>query len=391
MQIFEDTQTAFDRYSDRKLTKAYWLFRLFSHSWLVSIAKIKLKIAFVLGLPIEGIIRNTVFSHFCGGETLESSLPVVEELGQRNVKSILDFSVESSSEEKDIVANMLETQRSIRVASSHANVAFAVFKPTAFAHPDLLEKAACQTLQSEDEKAAVLKYENRITQLCQTAYNDGISILIDAEEARYQPYIDALCEKMMLQFNRNKPIIFNTLQMYRTDRVDYLKKLIAFARENKVYAGVKLVRGAYLEQERQRAVKQGIASPVHADKEATDNAFNEALRISTNNIDVLSIFCGTHNEVSIGLLMKLMDERGIVLNDKRVFFSQLFGMSDNISFNLAKYGYNVAKYIPYGPVREVLPYLIRRAEENTSVGKQTGRELQLIRKEIYRRRSEKEK
>ncbi len=389
MQIFDDTQTAFDRYPDSKLKKAYWLFRLFSHSWLISIAKIKLKIAFALHLPVEGIIRRTVFSHFCGGETLESSLSVVSELGGKRVKSILDFSVESSSDEKDIVANMLETMRSIRVASSHPDIAFAVFKPTAFIDPDLLEKAACLTLQNEDEKAAILRYENRITQLCQAAYDDDISVLIDAEEVRYQSYIDELCEKMMLQFNRKKPVIFNTLQMYRTDRLDYLRKLIVFAKENNVYVGVKFVRGAYMEQERQRAAQLGIVSPIYPNKQATDNAFDEALRLAVENIEVVSVFCGTHNEVSTELLMKLMAEHGIAVNDNRIFFSQLFGMSDNISFNLAKYGYNVAKYIPYGPVRKVLPYLIRRAEENTSVGKQTSRELLLIRKEIIRRKSEK--
>lgn len=385
-ELFNDTQIAFARYTTPELKKAHWMFRCFAYPSLVKMGNFFFPVAFAIKLPIKNIVKNTVFAHFCGGETLEEAMPVVEKLKQAGVQSILDFSVESSSTEASIVRNLLETQHSIKVASQHAEIPFAVFKPTGFGDPDLLEKASNGSILTDEEQALISRYENRIEQLCKAAYIAGKPILIDAEEVRYQAFIDNLVERMMLLFNKEKCIVFNTLQMYRTDRLAFLETSIAKARKDNYFLGLKFVRGAYMERERARAQKLGVQSPIYPSKEDTDNAFDEAIRIAFSNLDIVTIFCGSHNETSNALLASLIRESGISPCDKRIFFSQLFGMSDHISFNLAKLGFNVVKYIPYGPIKEVMPYLTRRAEENTSVRGQSGRELQRIKKELIRRK-----
>jgi len=310
-------------------------------------------------------------------------------MAAHRVKSILDYSVEESESEAGISLALNETLRSIRFAATSPHIPFAVFKPTAFTTSRLLEAAGSKHPLTEEENLEANRLRERIDRLCREAFDHGIPILIDAEESHYQHLIDEVAEEMMKKYNRQKAIVFNTFQMYRTDRLDFLKESYRKARKGSYFLGAKFVRGAYMEKERERAQKMGYPSPIHPDKESTDRDYDAALKFSVEHIDRISIFNGTHNENSSAYMAELMKTHGIPPDDERIWFSQLLGMSDHISFNLAHRGFLVAKYVPYGPVRHVIPYLLRRAEENTSVAGQSNRELDLIVRERNRRKAEK--
>lgn len=389
MPGFKDTQTAFEYKTNRELRKAQFLFRTVANKSMVKIGKFFVNLALKIRFPIEWIIKPTIYSHFCGGESLENCQKVVEKLAKYQVKSILDYSVEGKQNDESILAALEETLRSIRHAAAQPHIPFAVFKPTAFCRSEILLKASEGTKLSPEEDHEAQKFINRIDRLCQTAYQNNVPILIDAEDSYYQNFIDHVVTKMMEKYNRQRAIVFNTLQMYRHDRLEFLKKAYEKADKGKYFLGVKFVRGAYMEKERERASQMGYPSPIQPDKESTDRDYNAALLFSVQHLERMAVFNGTHNEKSSHYLAQLLDQYQIAKNDPRVWFSQLYGMSDHISFNLAKQGYNVAKYVPYGPVKHVLPYLIRRAEENTSVAGQTGRELSLIRNELKRRKGKK--
>jgi len=385
MLSFDNTRIAFRIKSDKDLKRAYNLFKLISCPLLVKIGNPIIRFATVFRLPIGWIIKPTAYRQFVGGETLESCKPVVEKLFSANVYSILDYSVEGKERDKTIERTLNETIRSIINAGQHTGIPFAVFKPTAFGNSRALE---ILSQESMPDKRAVLegqKFRDRINLLCSTAYDNDVSILIDAEDSFYQNFIDMVVIEMMEKYNRSKAIVYNTYQMYRVDRLNIFKNDVKKARNKGFYLGAKFVRGAYMEKERKRARKLKYKDPIHPDKKSTDRNYNIALKLSVENIDIVSVFNGTHNEFSSMYLVELMKEKGIEAGDKRLWFSQLYGMSDHISFNLAEYGYNVAKYVPYGPIRHVLPYLMRRIEENTSVKGQTGRELSFLKKEIIRR------
>lgn len=385
MLTFDNTQIAFQIKSDRDLKRAYTLFKIIAYPILVKIGNPFIKIASALRLPIGWIIKPTAYRQFVGGEVLETCGPTVEKLFTAGVYSILDYSVEGKESEKSIKEALEETLRSIKNGGAHPHIPFAVFKPTAFGNNNALELLSKGSSIEKSIMEEGEKFRQRIGHLCSTAYEKDIPILIDAEDASYQNFIDSVVMEMMAKYNTKKAIVFNTYQMYRHDRISVLENDIKQAREKKFFLGAKFVRGAYMEKERERARKLKYEDPIHPDKERTDRDFNLSLKISIDNIDIVTIFNGTHNEESSLYLVELMKEKGLEPGDKRVWFSQLFGMSDHISFNLAAQGYNVAKYVPYGPVRYVLPYLMRRVEENTSVKGQTGRELSLIKKEITRR------
>ncbi|MFW6019085.1 MAG: proline dehydrogenase family protein [Bacteroidales bacterium] len=389
MLNFEDTKIAFQNKSNGDLRWTGFLFKSLARPSLVQFGKVITNVALKSQMPIGWVIKPTLYKHFVGGETIEKCQPVVKELAQYNVKSILDYSVEGTDKEEAIESALEETLRSVRNAANDENIPFAVFKPTAFGESTMLQKVSENsplTLHDEQQKE---KFYRRIDLLCKTAYENNISILIDAEDYAYQAYIDTVVEEMMQKYNKTSAVVFNTLQMYRVDRLDFLKASISKARSQGYYYGVKFVRGAYLEKERERAYQMGYEDPIQPDKESTDADYNAALKYSVENIDIVSVFNGTHNEYSSRYLTELMEDHNIERSDNRVWFSQLYGMSDHISFNLAAEGYNVAKYLPYGPVKHVLPYLIRRAEENTSVKGQTSRELMLITQEKKRRKKEK--
>ena len=383
---FENTKIAFQNKSNRDLKRAHFLFNTLSRPAVVKTGKFFTNFALNTRFPIKWIVKPTVYMQFCGGETIEECDPVIQAMAKYNVKSILDYSVEGKEGPEEIQAALEETLRTIENAGKNEHIPFAVFKPTAFARSKALEKASSDQKLSEDEQKEVNAFRTRINTLCGTAYNNNVPILIDAEEVCYQYIIDEVAREMMKKYNREKAIVFNTLQMYRWDRLDFLKKELETAQKEGFQYGAKFVRGAYMEKEREWARKYGYLSPIHPDKPATDRDYDEALRFSVENIEKISIFNGTHNERSSLYLVELMEKHNIPSDDERIYFSQLYGMSDHVSYNLAHEGYNVAKYLPYGPVRNVMPYLIRRAEENTAVAGQTNRELKLIKKELKRRK-----
>ncbi len=387
MEMFQNTEIAFQWRSDKDLRRAYFLMKTISKPWLVNLGKALSNFAIKIHFPINWIVKPTIYSHFVGGETIEECEPLVRTLEKYNVKAILDYSVEGSEDEKKIQEALDETLKTIYNAAKDPNIPFAVFKPSAFGIPRILTKASEGADLNENEKKEVEKFRQRVYTLCKAAYDNNVPIMIDAEYYAYQKIVDDVIYEMMQKFNKERAIVYNTLQMYRRDRLDYLKYLYEQAQKDKIKIGIKFVRGAYIEQERERARRMGYPDPIHPTKEDTDRAYNAALEFSAEHIDTISIFNATHNEYSAYLLTDLMEKHGIAKDDPRCYFSQLYGMSDHITFNLAKLGYNVAKYIPYGPVRHVLPYLIRRTEENTSVAGQTPRELRLIEQEFKRRKA----
>ncbi len=386
MNLFQNTGSAFQYKTDPELKRGLMLFRAMSKPWLVKPGSIIVTAALKAKIPLGWLIRPTIFSHFCGGENIDESIEVIDKLAKFNVKSILDYSVEAKEDEEDINEVLKETLKTIEVASDNPNIPFAVFKPTAFASKALLTKASAGSTLLPSEQEELEKFRERIHTLCLAASQKNIPILIDAEESFYQEIIDKVAAEMMALFNRKKAIVYNTLQMYRHDRTDFLVRCLDEAKRGGYFPGIKLVRGAYLERERLRAKKMGYPSPVHPDKESTDRAYDNALTFCIENIDRISVFNGTHNEESCLHMIGEMKKHSIANDDQRAFYSQLYGMSDHISFNLSRLGYNVAKYLPYGPVTQVLPYLIRRAEENKAVAGQTGRELTLLKTEMKRRK-----
>jgi len=385
MLSFNNTEIAFANKSTLFLKKAYWLFKLMSMGWLIKLGTPLLNFALKINLPVKGIIKSTVFEHFCGGESIEDCESRIQELGHFNVKTILDYSVEGKQREKDFDRFLGKAVASVERASKDSNVPFCVFKMTALIPFNLLEKVSAQEQLTEEESMIFLRGRNRVDIICNYAANAGIPIMIDAEESWIQDAIDEVALIMMHRYNQERALVYNTVQMYRHDRMDYIKRLFKQSLEENFYLGLKVVRGAYMEKERARAKRKGYQDPIQPNKEATDNDFNKAMEFSLDHKDRIALCCGTHNEDSSMYLTKLMEEHELPKNFPTIYFSQLLGMSDHISFNLAKDGYNVAKYVPYGPVKEVMPYLIRRAEENTSIAGQTGRELTLIMQELDRR------
>jgi proline dehydrogenase len=383
---FDDTQIAFSYKSDRQLKKANFVFTIVNHPTISAIATGLVKVGLALRLPISGIIRTTVFDHFCGGETIEESERTIDVLGKYNVGTILDYSVEGEKTEEGFDKTCEEVLSTFEEAKKSPHVPFCVFKVTGLADGDLLTKIQAKEILTEAEKQAFEKVKDRVNRICHKAFEFQIPVLIDAEETWLQDPIDELARDMMHRYNHKSAIVYTTYQMYRTSSLPNLIAIHADAVSNKYYLGVKIVRGAYMEKERERAEKMGYPDPIQPNKEATDNDFNKALEFCIENVSRVSLVCGSHNEYSNLYLTQLLKKQNLPHNDKHVWFSQLLGMSDNISFNLANAGYNVVKYVPFGPVRSVMPYLFRRASENTSVAGQSSRELLMIRKEMKRRK-----
>ncbi len=383
---FNNTEVAFAAKSNADLSKAYVLFKTIANPGIVKAGNKMLSLALAIHFPINWAVKPTIYQHFVGGESIDSCHDAIRKLEEYNVKAVLDYSVEGKEEAEDIQLAFEETLRAIKNAGKDPNIPFAVFKPTAMGRSIVLEKASLKTEMTNQEKEEELQFRNRLHELCKTAYESDIPILIDAEHSWYQNIIDEVTNTEMALYNKEKAIVFNTFQMYRHDRLAYLDKSYKMAIDGGYFLGAKFVRGAYMEIERERAEEKGYEDPIQPDQEATDRDYNAALKYCIDNIDRITIFNGTHNEYSSQYLVDLMEEKGLAKDDNRCWFSQLYGMSDHISFNTAKLDYNVAKYLPYGPVKHVMPYLLRRAEENTSAQGQSGRELSLIMKEKKRRK-----
>ncbi|WBX72484.1 proline dehydrogenase family protein [Tenacibaculum retecalamus] len=386
MTLFNNTATAFKLKSDSELERAYFLFKMIQNQPMVRIGTAVTNFALKAHLPVEGLIRSTVFDHFCGGVTEDDCLPNIEKMHEKgNVHSILDYSVEGKEDEAQFDDALEMTLKTIDFAEEKKSIPYAVFKPTGFGRFALYQKLTEKEGHTAKEKVEWERVVARFHTVCKAAVKKDVPLLIDAEESWMQEAADDLIEELMETYNKDKAIVFNTLQMYRHDRMGYLRGLYQKAHQKGYYIGMKVVRGAYMEKERERAENKGYASPICVDKNATDTNYNEAVRFMMEHKN-MAIFAGTHNEDSSYLLMDLAKEYNIKADDKRMWFGQLYGMSDHISFNLAAEGYNVAKYVPFGSVRDVMPYLIRRAEENTSIEGQTSRELNLLKTERKRRK-----
>jgi proline dehydrogenase len=385
--LFDNTQTAFKLKSDSELDRAYFLFKMISKEPLVRIGTAATKVALHFNLPVEGLIRSTVFDHFCGGVNEKDCMPVVDNLNSAGVYSVLDYSVEGKEQETQFDATMQKVLDLTKFAEQKNAMPFSVFKPTGFGRFNIWRKITEKETLSEDEKGEWQRIQERYETVCNTAHACGISLLIDGEESWMQDAADDLCEAMMVKYNVEKAIVFNTLQCYRWDRLGYLKEQHAKAKAGGYKLGFKVVRGAYMEKENDRAQEKGYPTPICESKQATDTHFNAVMDYILDHLDDISLFLGTHNEESSYMALETLKAKALEKNDTRVWFGQLYGMSDHISYNLAAEGYNVAKYIPFGPVKDVMPYLIRRAEENTSVAGQTSRELTLLKKEKTRRKT----
>jgi proline dehydrogenase len=399
---FDNTEVAFAHCSDSELKQAHWLFGLMNKPWLVKVGTRLAPWSLQAGLPVKGMIRKTIFSHFVGGETLEETIPVAKKLAKYNVQAILDYGVEGKAGEANYDHACDEFIRVIRFAATQNNIPFMSVKVTGFARFALLEKihdlmqpeesgslvsrynAALQRLSLEELNEWQKVYE-RFKTICIAARDERVGFLVDAEETWIQDPLDALTMILMADYNQTAVVIYNTLQMYRHDRLAFLKKCLDAAVEKNFLLGMKLVRGAYLDKERKRAAAKNYKDPTQPDKQSTDRDYDAAVEFCIKNIDRINVMVASHNENSNLLGVGLLEQKGLPLNHPHVHFSQLYGMSDNITYNLAQAGCNVSKYLPFGPIKDVIPYLMRRAQENTSVGGQTSRELNLIKKELQRR------
>lgn len=384
--IFSNTKEAFSLKSNFELNRAYFLFKIIGNQSVVKLMTSLTNFSLKFNLPVTPVIKATVFDHFCGGVSQEDCIPVIEKLYKKNVCSVLDFSTEGFINEIEF-DNCLNKKLSIIDFIKNKNeVPFAVFKPTCLGSTDLFIKISSGLALTDSENDSWSRVVDRFEKVCEKAFSENVKILIDAEEVDVQKAIDDLAIVMMRKFNKSNPIVFNTVQLYRKDRLKYMRELLKNNKNKDIQFGLKLVRGAYMEKERKIAMNKGIESPICDSKTETDNNFNRGVDFVFDNLNRISFVCASHNEDSILKVMDIMKKRKIKHNDQRVWFGQLFGMSDNISFNLGQKKYNTFKILPFGSVKNLMPYLIRRAQENTSVQGQTGRELQLILNEKKRRK-----
>lgn len=383
---FEDSAVAFAHLSDSELNFVYWVFKLMNNESLTGISTSLAEWAIKWRLPVSWAAKPTIFAIFCGGETIEESKKAIAKLGKNGIGAILDYSVEGQEKEEEFAKTELEIVRVIKLGKDDPNVPVACIKVSGLASNALLEKLSSKEDISGADRVAATSLHQRFERICQAAFDNDVPLYVDAEESWIQEAIDRLVESMMARFNTKRAIVFQTIQMFRHDRLDYYRKLIARSRQQGFKVGVKIVRGAYLDKEKNRAERMGYASPIHPNKAATDQAYNDALKLSMENIDWVEVCAGTHNEYSTLYLTKLMKDHGLDNNHPHIYFSQLYSMSDYMSFNLASAGYNVSKYLPFGPVRSTLPYLIRRAKENTAMAGQMGKEFRMISDEKARRK-----
>ena len=384
---FDDTEIAFRGKSNSDLERAYWLFKIISVRLLTKIGPKLTNFAMNIGLPIKSLVKATIFKHFCGGETIQECENTINQLDKGLVGSILDYSVEGEDDEKAFDETCEEIMRTIKRADGDKRIPLTVFKVTGLGRFDLIAKMDAREELNNSEQSEFEKISYRVNKICALAHERNVRVMLDAEESWIQHSIDAWALEMMRRYNQDHAIVYNTYQLYRNDKLESLKADTKLSGSDNFILGAKLVRGAYMEKERKRASEYGYSSPIHATKEATDADYNKALEFCLDNIDSIAIVAGTHNEHSCHLLAELLNRKKIPHDHHHVYFSQLLGMSDNLSFNLSSLRYNVAKYVPYGPVKSVMPYLFRRADENTSVAGQMGRELKLIVKEKKRRKN----
>ncbi len=383
---FNDVETAFTGKSNNDLREMYLLFKVMNNSTWVSLGKKMINFAFAIHFPVEWIVKRTIYKHFCGGVSIMDSSKLIDKLDKRNVGTILDYAVEGEESEEMFDATCNELLNVITFSHKNKKTPFSAFKLTGIGSLDLMVKVSNNDTLSELETKSYKMLLKRVDDICRLSHKLGVPVLIDAEQSWIQPMVDSVVLDMMRKYNKEKAIVQNTYQMYRHDRLDIIKKHHVISQDEGFYLGLKIVRGAYMEVERERAKEMGYPSPIQLDKEATDRDFDDAIRYFIDNVDTISFMVATHNEKSSQLLATLIEKKGLQRNNPHVYYSQLYGMSDHLTYNLAENGYNVAKYVPYGKVKTMIPYLIRRAEENSSVRGQSSRELSLIKQELKRRK-----
>lgn len=387
MGIFDNTKLAFADKTTAQLKKAKMMFTMIQHPRLTEMGIGVLNFAIKNNLPfVTGIVRKTLFEQFCGGETKEKSVKVVNSLYRHHIGSIFDYSIEGKEEEEVFDHTCQEIKENILFGQGNPAIPFVVFKPTAFGRMDLYTDVQAKKKLTEEEQKEWERVVKRFDEVCRLAYEKDVRLMVDAEETWIQSAVDDLVNEMMLKYNREKAIVWNTIQMYRTGRLEYLEEDLKRAEEKGYFLGYKFVRGAYMEKERERSKKMGYSSPIQPTKEASDKNYNASIEFVMQHLNKISAFFGTHNEHSTELIMSHMKEKNLSHDTTKIFFGQLYGMSDNITYYLGSENYNTCKYLPYGSVKDVVPYLTRRAQENTSVAGQTGRELSLIRRELERRK-----
>lgn len=383
---FDNSEIAFRDKSNTDLRRAHLLFNVMNSQSMVNMGKSLLNFAFAIHFPVKGILRQTIYKQFVGGTSIEDCEKTIQKLGQSNIGSILDYALEGEEKDEIFDATCQEVIRTVEYAQKHAQVPFSAFKITGVGRFDLLVKVSDNQSLSDEEATEYERVVNRVDAIFKRGYELGVPILIDAEHSWIQPMLDELVLGMMRKYNHGKAIVQNTYQMYRWDSIERLKQHHKIALDEGLKFGLKIVRGAYMEIERERAAKMGYPSPIQPDKAATDRDYNEIIRYLVSNVETIEFMVATHNDKSSQLLAQLIDEHQLAHNHPHIYFAQLYGMSDNITYNLANLGYNVVKYVPYGEVKMMMPYLFRRAEENTSVKGQSSRELLLIKNEIKRRK-----
>lgn len=386
---FDDTSTAFAIRSNQELKQSHFLFSTMKYPWMVKAGTFFTAQALGLRLPVKGIIKKTLFKQFCGGESIEDCKHTIDQLAKFGVQTILDYSVEGKGNEQSYDATLEEAMRVATFGKTEKNIAFCVIKFTGLGPSELMEKKQAGIALSDEEQQRYDRFEERVLQLAQHTVDCGLRFMVDAEESWIQDEIDRIVLDLMMRFNKEKPAVYNTYQLYRHQALSNMHDHFDQISQARGYFGAKLVRGAYMEKERERAYDKGYVDPIQKNKAATDRDYNAGIAFALNNIEQFGLCAGTHNEESSALLAKVIQDRQLDQHHGHIHFAQLLGMSDNISFKLSELGFNVAKYVPYGPVEKVLPYLFRRAEENTSIAGQSGREITLVKKEIERRKAEK--
>ncbi|GAA0871083.1 proline dehydrogenase family protein [Gangjinia marincola] len=388
-KIFENTKTAFVLKSDAELDRAIFIFRTIGRPWMVNIGTSLTMASLKLHLPVEGLIKKTIFNQFCGGTSTDECILTVKRMHTEDLYSILDYSVEGKATEKEFEATAAKKIELVELAAQNEELPFAVFKPTGIGRFAIWQKVSEREHLSPQEQQEWQRIRERVDRVCKAAHDHDVRLLVDGEESWMQDAADELVHEMMERYNKEKAIIYNTVQCYRWDRLAYIKNLHRIAKEKGFIVGAKIVRGAYMEKENERAEEKGYKTPICESKQASDQMFNQVMAYIIQHIGDIHLFVGSHNEESAYLAMDLMNEAKLAKNDDRIWFGQLYGMSEHMSYNLAQAGYNAAKLVPFGPVKDVIPYLIRRAQENTSVKGQTGRELSLLLKEKKRRKQKK--
>lgn len=386
------SDSAFSHYSISQLRRTKVLFKILQNPLVSWFSGFVPHIPILLRLPfVKSLIKHYIFSHFCGGEDWKEVHQSALKLQKQNILSSLDYSVECKQTEQDYETTKKVLLNVLEEAKNLSHIPFCVLKITGLGRFALLEKIHNGQTLSDNEKAEWQRVQSRFDSICEKAVDCNTKLLVDAEESWIQKPIDNIVKRAMKRHNQNEPMIYNTYQLYLKAKYEQLKTDWEKAKEKGYILGSKLVRGAYMEKETKRAVKMHLPNPIQPSKAKCDQDFNDSLKFCLKHIDDFGIYIGTHNIESTQKARQLMQEYGIAKSDERVFFSQLLGMREILSYELAQQDYLVSKYTPFGKIAEVIPYLLRRIQENSSVKDQLNDEIKVITRELENQKLHKSK